>query len=1278
MEGLFLGFYNFFRNKRILFSAIVISVAIAALILDSRITLDEDISKTIPGENDNTSAILKHSRFTNKLILNIFFTDTLRSADPEKLINYSEELIDSLQNKNFSRFISQTTFKINDSLIGDLLNTFYENLPVFLTEADYRKIDSLLLPESIGRSLERNYKTLISPASFTLKKNILRDPVGISYLAFAKLKQFQVEDGYEIINGYIFTKDKSHLLLFVNPANPSSETRQNAFFFRNLDKLLNYLSEKNNSGIKTEYYGSPAVAVGNAEQIKKDIAVTVSVAIFIILLFIGWFFRNRIIPFISFLPAVFGGIMALAIIFLIKGRMSTIALGIGSVLLGIIVDYALYLYSLYRSKTTVGLVLRDISVPILMCSLTSSIAFFSLLFVKSEVLRDLGLFAGLSILGAAMFSLIVLPHLIKLRNKFHEEAGSTFIDKIVRYNFESNRFLLLMILALTILASFYYKKAGFERDMYSMNFLSGKMRTAEQHLNNINDISLKSVYIFTTGENLNQALAACAKVSERLEVLKNENIVRKYSNAGSILINDSIQRVRILKWNEYWSPEKKEKLKNLIIQTGSQYGFKKDAFGKFYQFLDSDFQPFDIGRLNSVRNLFLNDMITETNNLVMVMSVAKIIDEDRPKVYSILSKEKNTIVIDPNEIASRLVHNIKTDFDLLVKLCLVFVTLTLIIAFGRIETGIIAAVPMFVSWLWTLGFMGLSGIKFNIFNILVSTFVFGLGVDYSILMMQGFLLEFKYGQKDIPSFKTSIFLSSFTTIVGVGVLLLARHPSLNSIGLISVIGLLSVVLLSYTLEPILFKWLISKNGRKRVLPITLSDIILTIVSLSIGLIQCILLNILLLIVLPLPVSSRMKKKFLHNVIYWCMKLSSYALINIKIRSVDKFREDFKKPSIIIANHQSHIDLPLLLMQSPNIIVLTNNWVWNNPLYALVIRYLGFYSVTKGYEPLVEKLRKKTEEGYSILVFPEGSRSPDSKIKRFHKGAFLLAEKLNLDILPLIIHGAGDCMTKGENHLRGGTVTIKVFPRIKAGDRSFGNDYHERTKSAQRFFRDQYLQLRSELETPRYFRKKLLRNYIYKGPVIEWYSRIKLRLEKNYEIIHKRIPAEAEIVDIGCGYGMISYMLGFTSPKRNILGIDYDEDKIKLAGNCISKNDRINFIAADAVTFKYPAADVFLLSDVLHYIPEQQQEKLLINCFDNLKPGGIIIIRDADKDLKKRHLGTRYTEFFSTRLGYNKSVDRKLFFFSGKRILEMADRYNMRVEVIDESRLTSNLLYILRH
>jgi 1-acyl-sn-glycerol-3-phosphate acyltransferase len=540
------------------------------------------------------------------------------------------------------------------------------------------------------------------------------------------------------------------------------------------------------------------------------------------------------------------------------------------------------------------------------------------------------------------------------------------------------------------------------------------------------------------------------------------------------------------------------------------------------------------------------------------------------------------------------------------------------------------------------------------------------------------LLEYKSGHKELASYRTSIFLSSFTTLVGVGALLLAKHPSLNSIAVISIVGLLSVVLITYTFEPILFYWLVKKNGKNREIPITLSDFLFSLVAAFFFIPEFIFIMMLRILVIPLPVSKNKKKRILHVGFSWSLRVLAYIPFHIRKKVINDSHEDFKKPAIIICNHKSHFDVPFIIKMSPNIIVLTARWVWNNPVFAPTIRYLDYYPLTDGYEAIYDKLQKKVQEGYSIMVFPEGTRSPDSSIRRFHKGAFLLAERLRLDIVPVLIHGTRDIMNKGENHVKGGSVTVKIFSRVKAEDKNFGNDYHEKTKSFQRFLREEYRRMRYELETPAYFRKKLIRNYIYKGPVLEWYARVKLSLENNYEWFHNRIPRNATIVDIGCGYGMMAYMLNFTSDQRNILGIDYDNDKIELANNCISRNDRIRFVTADAVTYNYTSTDVFLLSDVLHYMPEMKQKKLLKRCIECLNPGGQIIIRDADIDLPKRHLGTRVTEFFSTRFGFNKAAKRRLYFFSGKKIAEIAEGYNMEMEIVDKTRLTSNILYVLKH
>lgn len=546
--------------------------------------------------------------------------------------------------------------------------------------------------------------------------------------------------------------------------------------------------------------------------------------------------------------------------------------------------------------------------------------------------------------------------------------------------------------------------------------------------------------------------------------------------------------------------------------------------------------------------------------------------------------------------------------------------------------------------------------------------------------MRGLFQEYKTGIKNLNSYKTSILLSAITTITGIGVLIFASHPALRSIALVSIIGILSVVLISYTLQPLLFRFLIFNKGQKRFVPITFGNLFISIFTFIVFLLGCLIMMVLLPVFFILPLKKKNKKLMVNYLIMLFSRLVVYINVTIRKTLINYNSTTFKEPVIIISNHQSHLDLVLLLMLHPKIIVLTNDWVWKNKFYGLIVRYVDFYPVTEGYEKSLKLLRKKVKDGYSILVFPEGGRSETGRIKRFHKGAFYLADKLNLEILPVIIHGSGHCLTRGEVFLRSGHITVKIFNRINIKDGKFGDTYLLQAKFMAKFYREEYEKLKLKEETPDYFRDRLIKQYIYKGPVLEWYLKVKLKLEKNYVLFNELIPVKASIVDIGCGYGFMSFMLGYLSDNRNITGVDYDVNKIELANYCNSQNptfgNRVNFVQADIGDYSFPKSDVFILSDVLHYMPEEKQDILIKRCIENLNPNGIILIRDADRDLKKRHWGTKYTEFFSTRFGFNQMKYKRLYFISGKQISNIVSKYNMNLQIIDNTKFTSNLIYII--
>ena len=154
-------------------------------------------------------------------------------------------------------------------------------------------------------------------------------------------------------------------------------------------------------------------------------------------------------------------------------------------------------------------------------------------------------------------------------------------------------------------------------------------------------------------------------------------------------------------------------------------------------------------------------------------------------------------------------------------------------------------------------------------------------------------------------------------------------------------------------------------------------------------------------------------------------------------------ETFEKPAMIVSNHQSHLDLMGIIMLTPKLIILTKNWVWHNPFYGIVIRYADFFPISDT-EEMRNNLMEKVKEGYSVMIFPEGTRSADCRIQRFHRGAFYLAEEMGLDILPVYIKGFGKVLPKTSWHLHPGHMSVEVMQRqpMKEGYREMTKKVHK--------------------------------------------------------------------------------------------------------------------------------------------------------------------------------------------------------------------------------------------
>ena len=1213
MPDIFLHIYRLFKRRRWIFHLFLSLLTLFILYFGSRIRLEENIAGVVSGNRKTGLAetVISNFKFADKLVVHLSLKDLNAAPAPDSLIAVAASLRRALLSRLDTGTVREVLLQQNDTLFQAALDLMDQHLPLFLDEADYQTIDSLMRPENLEITLKQDFRMMISPASMMLKQRIAGDPLGISGLAMKKLSSLSSGDNFCLYNGCVFSADKKHLLMFITPARPSNETDRNATLVSTLEKCIGEVRSGDAGRVNLEYFGFAAVAVGNARQVKLDIVLTLLVAVILICLLTGWYFRNIFVPLLGFVPAFFGGGLALALLSLFKGSVSFIALGIGSVILGLIIDYALYIINHFRKKGSAEQTIRDMSLTILICSLTTIGVFLCLTLLDSAVLHDLGWFSAISVFGASLCALVILPQFLGTRIlPATGRQRETIIDKIAAPDTGKNRWLLAALALAGIVSLFAVHKVSFEDNMNALNYMTGPMKEAEKNIEQLSGGSLNNVYVVATGSDLNGALKQNEANRAKLEQLRKQGNIAGFSGIGTLLLSDSMQIKRLETWNHFWTPERKSLLALRLKMLGTGAGFSEQAFAGAANMLNAPYTVIPGPQTREIRRLLFSDWINETSGMTMISSVARVTDAEMQGIYQSFSGEGKVVVFDRHNIAMRFVLKVKKDFDLLVTLSMIFVTLLLFLLFGRIELALITSLPMFFSWLITLGFMGITGIRFNIFNIIISSFIFGLGVDYSILMMRGLLSRYQTGVDDMKTYRVSIILSSSTTLIGVAALFFARHPALNSIALVSVTGVFSVVIISLSTQSVLARWFLLTPQKKGQYPKTARNILhaIFIAWIPISLIALLLVIYSTLVSPLLPLPRQRRQHLFHR--FFRLLCSLYIKLNFpRYHEVEnKTRELFQKPAVIICNHQSLIDTPAILRLHPKIVILTSEWVFRNFVFGPVARVAGFIPVSDNIDNSLDLIRQRTEEGYSILIFPEGHRSTDGRIGRFHRGAFYIAEKLDLDILPVMMYGGGDFLPAGVFWGKPNRLFTRILPVITPDNQDYGTTYQERAKKVRSYITGEYRKFCIRHNTAAKNTLNLRLNYLFKGPILEWSLRTRMMREDDFDQYCRLLPQKGSILDLGCGYGFISYMLMLTSAERTITGVDPGEQKIITACNGYLKNERVSFIHSGIAGYPMIPVDGILVGDILDDLNNLAQETLLDSCFRNLNPGGTIVVK----------------------------------------------------------------------
>jgi predicted RND superfamily exporter protein len=783
--------------------------ALVFLIFGLRLKYEEDISRLLPSSSVESQLAFSSIELKDKVYIQVTSAD--EKLSPGMLCERTDEFVDMLFEKDStSHFISNVLYKMEPELALNALDFVLEHIPSFIDTSAYHDFDKAMEPEAVEKQMWVNYEQMMEDETGDITQAIAYDPLNLRGAVLGDAIEGAVGN-FNLIDGHLFCPDSTVALAYLAPAFRSLDSKSSTEFSRMLKKAQKEF-EATHPDVKVYAHGDVIGSVSNAGRIKSDLVVTVGISIVLILILIGLCFRS--FPFIwkLLLPIFYGTAFSLACIYWIKGGMSLMALGLGAIVLGVAISYCLHVLIHHFFVGDPEKLLLDESTPVFLGCITTVGAFCSLLFTDSDLLRDFGLFASFALLGSTLFALIFLPHFLPKR---HANADSKTFRRISRLNnlpFDKKPWFLAMIVVFVIVGIIFSPKVKFDSDLRNLDYNSPDEVAAENLFNEKNNDGFYHLYFATVSTDIDEALEADKSLMPILDSLKQKGFVHNYADViPKLFITQKDQELRIAKWNAYWTEERKSEAIRMIDKGAHDIGLDPMMFYDFKELLNADYEPASLIESGVVpANLLGNFIECNADNQYMVFTDVAMRFDEKDIVTDALVANPKTFVLEPFYYCKSMVEVINDDFNIAVWISSLFVLLILLVSFRNLITALLSFIPMVLSWFMVQGYMALIGLEFNLINIIISTFIFGVGVDYSIFITEGLLTQARTGSSDVLTWhKVAIFFSAAILVIVVTSLLFAVHPAIRSIGLSTLIGMASTIMISYALQPFAF-WQLMK------------------------------------------------------------------------------------------------------------------------------------------------------------------------------------------------------------------------------------------------------------------------------------------------------------------------------------------------------------------------------------------------------------------------------------------------------------------------------------
>lgn len=1209
----------FLSRHRMSVLFVVALISAIAFVQSSRVVLDDNYLVMLPIDDPVIHDFMAYNAAFKQLDRMVFDVST-PTEDPVELTDAADAFHEGLvATGEFDR----TTYQLAPAGQTELVETFLASMPALMDEDDLREIEPMLTSEKIGEHLTQMRKELAGPNGVFLKHVIPYDPIGVLGNLMRRLEVLRAGVGdANIADNRIVSADRRHVMILAEPSFPSSNYNRSAELIGKIDGLARKIAADHpENPPHFSMIGGHRATLDNITIIQRDIARTLTVGLVMMIALCLVAYRRRWLAFATVLPATFGGLIAGLLMSSMHEAIYSISVAFGIVLMGITADYAIHvIYHLENhprsSPRKTAELVAQIAGPIAMGASTTMGAFALMMLSPVRAHRQVGLFSAVGIVSAAVFSIAILPLLIpgaRIREGNSDLLPlSKFFRRIMQWRNRHTAAVIAVALIFTAVCLVGIGRLRFQGDLERVNGVSPETNQAMADFRKTWGDNVNQATIMVEGKDEEDALAKNDTLARLLGDLERKGIISGISSISSLAPSEQTQRQNMESWRKFWTPEKTEHVRSAVLSKAKPLGYRADAFAPFFKLIETGGSLFSIADLNKgPLGAAMEQRMTRSGRKVFVTTLLKFEQPGANALVRQMIAENlpGAALVQARGLMSRISDLARTGLGFFALLAMAVVLIVLLGAFGSIELAAVTFVPILISILWTFGVMGFVGLPVDLFNSIFIIFIVGVGDDFSIFLVTARLARLRGEIDRLDASGGVITICALTTISGCGVLMIARHPALFSIGAASMLGMSFVFISSLVFAPLGASILLSRastSGAPRLLHLLGGMWIFTYAFFA----QVIL----FLGVLPilrwkhrrepsriLPRLREFGRMGLRNM------LTKFPYGSVSYGNVTA--ETFKRPTIVISNHESSVDIPLIASLPGDIRLTLKPRVANAPWLGISARKLGHIVLRPG-DPgaALAACRATFAEGASVHFFPEATRSTDGFGRRFHKGAFELAVELGCDILPIVVCDTGACVPRDGYWVEHPKMRVHALDRITPENFDYSRGARELMHHAQRLIVEGRQAELDQNNTPDHVRRKVARRYRYLRAWIEVRVAHSLRTDPAFSELDTIVPRVGNLLEVGCGIGIYGHWLTEFCNTRRYLGVDSDEEAIGTAQRSLLGKRHAQFERRDIDNWQWPMSDAIILSRGLEEVEVAEKSQTLAKAFQALNPGGLLVIR----------------------------------------------------------------------